>query len=110
MWQQGGIRLSDGDIVYDDKSGYTDCNWCVVDYPARIKGEKPKEEAKKEEPKKEETTKKEPTTGTVEALMKIAYDDLGYYAPSDPERGSKAGRYCAKLMGEDWLAGPSTEI
>lgn len=38
MWQQGGIRLSDGDIVYDDVSGYTDCNWCVIDYPGRIAG------------------------------------------------------------------------
>ena len=52
----------------------------------------------------------EPATGTVEKLMKLAYADLGYYAPSDPEPGSKAGRYCAKLMGESWLAGPSTEI
>lgn len=38
LWQQGGIRLSDGNIVYDDVSGYTDCNWCVIDYPSKING------------------------------------------------------------------------
>lgn len=40
MWQQGSMRLSDGDIQYDDVSGYVDCNWCQVDYPSIIdKGE-----------------------------------------------------------------------
>lgn len=38
MWQQGGMRYSDGNIVYDDVSGYVDVNWCVVDYPSKIKG------------------------------------------------------------------------
>ncbi len=61
---------------------------------------------KKPAKKKETTVAK----GTVEKLMELAYADLGYYAPSDPEPGSKAGRYCAKLLGESWLAGPSTEI
>ena len=37
LWQQGGMRLSDGDVVYDDVSGYVDCNWCQIDYPTRIK-------------------------------------------------------------------------
>lgn len=36
MWQQGGIRLSDGHIIFDDLSGYRDCDWCVVDYPSII--------------------------------------------------------------------------
>ena len=36
MWQQGSIRLSDGDIQYDDVSGYVDCNWCKIDYPSII--------------------------------------------------------------------------
>ena len=36
MWQQGSMRLSDGDIQYDDVSGYVDCNWCQVDYPTII--------------------------------------------------------------------------
>lgn len=39
MWQQGGMRLSDGDIVFDDVPGYTDLDWCRVDYPARIESE-----------------------------------------------------------------------
>lgn len=33
MWQQGSMRLSDGDIKYDWVSGYVDCDWCVIDYP-----------------------------------------------------------------------------
>ena len=37
MWQQGTKRLSDGAIYYADVSGCTDFNWCVVDYPSRIK-------------------------------------------------------------------------
>lgn len=57
------------------------------------------------------TTKSaEPASGTVEKLMELAYADLGYYAPSDPEPGSKAGRYCARLLHEPWLAGLSTKI
>ena len=50
------------------------------------------------------------STGTVESTLAIAYADLGYSAATDPLPGSKAGRYCAKLMGEPWMAGPSTEI
>lgn len=100
MWQQGSMNVGTGAIVYDDVDGNTDLNWCVVDYPSRITGEW----------KNNTTPHDKSEGGTVEALMEVAYDDLGYYAPSDPERGSKAGRYCAELMGEDWLAGPSTEI
>lgn len=37
MWQQGTKRLSDGTLYYDDVAGCTDFNWCVIDYPARIK-------------------------------------------------------------------------
>ena len=35
---------------------------------------------------------------------------IGYYAPSDPQPGSEAGRYWAAKSGQAWLAGPSTSI
>ena len=106
MWQQGSIDINTGDIAYADVSGNTDLDWCIVDYPSRIINGY-KNNCSPEGASKEDTMAKD---GTVERLMELAYDDLGYYAPADPERGSKAGRYCAALMGEDWLAGPSTEI
>lgn len=93
MWQQGSMSLSTGKVAYADVSGNVDCNWCCIDYPAQLGGKA-----------------EQPTAGTVESLMRIAYDDLGYSASADPQRGSKAGRYCAELMHEDWLAGPSREI
>lgn len=100
MWQQGGIRYSDGMIVYDDVSGFHDVDWCVVDYPSRIN--------------KGDTSYKEPdvpsTGGTADDIIRIAEKELGYYAPNDPERGSKYGRWMAKITGEDWMAGPSVEI
>ena len=37
MWQQGCMRLSDGDIEYGDADGYTDFDWCQIDYPAQHK-------------------------------------------------------------------------
>lgn len=100
MWQQGGIRLADGDVVYDDVPGYTDCDWCAIDYPATMNGGSGL-------PEPAATTT---PTGSVEDVMREAYADLGYYAPDDPERGSKAGRYMAELTGEEWMAGPSWEI
>ena len=103
MWQQGGIRYSDGHIVYDDISGYHDCDWCVVDYPSRINGGQKKYEPGKNESKTE-------TMGTVEDVIRVAEGELGYYAPNDPERGSKYGRWMAQITGEDWMAGPSVEI
>lgn len=39
MWQQGCMRLSDGDVRFGDTSGYTDLDWCRVDYPSLIKPE-----------------------------------------------------------------------
>ena len=107
MWQQGSINLQSGAIAYADVSGNTDLDWCIVDYPERIVNGYKNNCTPNDVPKKEDPTVAE---GTIERLMALAYDDLGYYAPADPERGSKAGRYCAELMGEDWLAGPSTEI
>jgi len=36
MWQQGTMNYHTGDVQYDDVSGYTDLDWCCIDYPARI--------------------------------------------------------------------------
>lgn len=105
MWQQGGIRLSDGRIVYDDISGYHDCDWCVVDYPYRILSGQVKYEDSTIPEKKEE-----PTMGRASDVISAAYRELGYYAPSDPEPGSKYGRWMSRLFNEAWLAGPSNEI
>ena len=52
----------------------------------------------------------EPSYGQAHNVIDAAYGELGYYAPDDPERGSKYGRWLADLTGEDWLAGPSNEI
>ena len=108
MWQQGGMRLSDGHIAYDDVADHHDLDWCCIDYPSRIKAAHYNNCSADDA--SAPTQQEQPKNGSLERLMEIAYADLGYYAPSDPERGSKAGRYCAELMGEDWLAGPSTEI
>lgn len=47
---------------------------------------------------------------TADDVIRAADGELGYYAPADPEPGSKYGRWMASLWGEDWLAGPSSEI
>ena len=39
MWQFGSMRLSDGDVQHDDVGGYTDANYCYVDYPAHSGGQ-----------------------------------------------------------------------
>lgn len=113
MWQQGGIRLSDGHVIYDDKPGYHDCDWCVVDYPSRIKNKQISyQETVSNESKdtKKMINSSSSNKGTADEVIRVAEAELGYYAPSDPERGSKYGRWMAEITGEDWLAGPSTEI
>ena len=62
MWQQGTINYSTGTIAYADVGGYTDVDWCCIDYPSRIKAgwtyqkkEADPIEKKKEEEKKEST-------------------------------------------------------
>ena len=105
MWQQGGMRYSDGNIVFDDVSGYHDVDWCVVDYPSRIKGGQ-----NKYEPNQNGSGEVTNTGGTVDDVIRVAEGELGYYAPNDPERGSKYGRWMAQITGEDWMAGPSVEI
>ena len=115
MWQQGGIRYSDGNIVFDDISGYHDCDWCCVDYPSRIKAGWTKQQTEAASEPAEEIqngSNKEVTivSGRASDVIDAAYGELGYYAPSDPNPGSKYGRWMADLFGESWLAGPSNEI
>lgn len=43
-------------------------------------------------------------------VLSIAWGEVGYYAPDDPEPGSKYGRWMAEKTGESWLAGPSTSV
>lgn len=47
---------------------------------------------------------------TAQDVLSKAYGELNYYAPADPEPGSKYGRWLADLTGEDWLRGPSTSV
>lgn len=47
---------------------------------------------------------------TPDDVLAIARGEIGYYAPDDPEPGSKYGRWMAEATGEDWLAGPSTSV
>lgn len=110
MWQQGGIRLSDGNIVLDDLPGYHDCDWCCVDYPARIKDGLVKHQPDTKPSEEIQNGNTEVGLGRATDVIDAAYGELGYYAPNDPERGSKYGRWLAELTGEDWLAGPSNEI
>lgn len=112
MWQQGGIRLSDGAIVYADRSGFTDLDWCVVDYPSTIQkfqGESSKPETKTTVSTTTPAASK-PIKGTADAVIKIAEGELGYYAPNDPLTGSKYGRWMANITGQSWMAGPSKSI
>lgn len=43
-------------------------------------------------------------------VLRVAAGEIGYYAPSDPEPGSKYGRWLASKWNQSWLAGPSTSI
>ncbi len=110
MWQQGGMRLSDGDIVYDDKPGYHDCDWCCIDYPSRIANGYLKQPSSSVEVFPENQNGSTLINGRASDVMNAAYGELGYYAPDDPEPGSMYGRWMAEVTWEDWLAGPSTEI
>ena len=46
----------------------------------------------------------------VDSLIRVASREIGYYAPDDPEPGSKYGRWMARQTGESWLAGPSEDV
>lgn len=46
----------------------------------------------------------------VDDLLAVAASQIGYCATEDQEPGSKYGRWMAEVTGEEWLAGPSTEI
>ena len=109
MWQQGTMHL-DGTVLFEDTGldGYVDLDWCCVDYPARISGES-KSQENNENTESNEVEEPE-TYGRASDAINAAYAELGYYAPADPEPGSKFGRWMAELFNEDWLAGPSNEI
>ena len=49
---------------------------------------------------------------TVEGLLNVARNEIGYYAPSDPEIGSKYARWYVNSVSppDTWLLGPSTQI
>lgn len=47
---------------------------------------------------------------TAEDVLNVARAELGYYAPDDPEAGSKYGRWMADVTGESWLRGPSRDV
>lgn len=102
MWQQGSMNLNTGAVAYDDVSGNVDCNWCIIDYPSRINGG----QSGGGSSSGGDTV----ANGTADDVIRIAEGELGYYAPNDPERGSKYGRWMAQITGEDWMAGPSSEI
>ncbi len=42
--------------------------------------------------------------------LRAAAAEIGYYAPNDPEPGSKYGRWAAQQLNQAWLRGPSTSI
>lgn len=43
-------------------------------------------------------------------IVEKATAEVGYYAPTDPEVGSKYGRWMSDLTGEEWLQGSSTSV
>lgn len=47
---------------------------------------------------------------TPQRVLQIAANEIGYYAPDDPEPGSKYGRWMADVTGEAWLRGPSKDV
>lgn len=50
-------RFSTGKFYYDETPGATDFDWCVIDYPSRIKANQKKQptETPKEETKEKKT-------------------------------------------------------
>lgn len=109
LWQQGTMNYSSGNIYFSDVSGCNDVDWCCIDYPQRILNGWTKQ---KDEPENQNGSSEELSNvgGRASDVINAAYGELGYYAPSDPNPGSKYGRWMADLFGESWLAGPSTEI
>ena len=111
MWQQGCMSLS-GEVLYEDpmRPGYPDLDWCCVDYPSRIQNGQKQYQPESHDDISPEPSDSQPTYGRASDVINAAYGELGYYAPDDPEPGSKYGRWLAELTGEDWLAGPSWEV
>lgn len=111
MWQQGAININ-GHVVYEDTGadGYHDCDWCCIDYPSRIKNGQTKQTHDPDPVQQNQNGSTDVKMGRASDVIGAAYGELGYYAPDDPERGSKYGRWMAEVTGEDWMAGPSVEI
>lgn len=42
--------------------------------------------------------------------LRAAASQIGYYAPNDPEPGSKYGRWAADQLNQAWLRGPSASV
>lgn len=108
MWQQGCGNL-EGGIIFEDAGleGYHDIDWCVIDYPSRITNTDISFTPNSNIPESPTQTE---LLGRASDVINAAYGELGYYAPDDPEPGSKYGRWMAQLLGEDWLAGPSESV
>jgi hypothetical protein len=47
---------------------------------------------------------------SAQTALRAAAGEIGYYAPDDPEPGSKYGRWAAQQLNQAWLRGPSTSI
>jgi len=47
---------------------------------------------------------------TAQDILRVAAGEIGYVALNDPESGSKYGRAYAKLVGNSYFAGPSTQV
>ncbi len=100
MWQQGTKRLSTGQVYYDDVSGATDFNWCIIDYPSRIKAnqkkqptETPKEETKESTVADNKLTKFCDLMYTACAVWSLGYDQ---YNREDIRNGGECD--CSSLV------------
>ena len=80
MWQQGGMRLSDGDVRFGDGDDYHDCDWCYVDYPSIIAGGAGRDESK------------EPTTGGLLTYAMAAAEVCDHFIDHDAHGYSQLAR------------------
>jgi len=79
MWQFGCMRLSDGDVSWDDVAGYVDANWLYTDYTTQNKGAN--------------MTKREAVLAKVRSQLGVRY-----YSMHEGPRGSAVeGWGCAML-------------
>lgn len=97
MWQQGTMRVLDGNIAYGDAGayGYVDCDWCVVDYPSRIQNNNSNN--------KNDSQEGGVQMGTAADVLRIAGNEVGYSRWDDPQEGTKYGRWYAEYTGQSWF-------